>query len=65
MVKAELEGIETKLAERLGLTLPCRNELVRRARAHTLDEDELVRDWHETLSSYLNYDELAEPLDPA
>lgn len=65
MVKKELEGIETQLSERLGIPMPCRNELVRRARAHVLEEDELVRDWHERLSSYLNYDELAEPLEPA
>lgn len=55
MAKAELEAIEKKLAEQHGLTENVRETLVDMDRRGDLVEDELVTDWHDALSVYLEW----------
>ena len=54
-VKEELEGIERRLAPRLGVPVrECRLKLLALSRANELEEDALVADWYEAYQSYLN-----------
>lgn len=50
---AQLERIEVKLAERLGLTGDVRSQLIQLAKDNQLVEDELVADWHAGYAWYL------------
>jgi hypothetical protein len=52
---AQLERIEAKLAERLGLTGDVRAQLIQLAKDGQLTEDELVSDWHEGYAWYLSW----------
>ena len=51
---ARLQAIEAKLAKRLGLVSNIRDQLLELAKSGQLIEDELVADWHDAYSSYLN-----------
>lgn len=53
--QAELEGIEKKLAARLGIQENVRETLILLDKNNKLVEDDLVADWHSALSSYLDY----------
>lgn len=51
----DLEAVETKLAARFNLTGNIRNQLIAMDRANNLLEDELVADWHDLYSSYMEW----------
>jgi cytosine/adenosine deaminase-related metal-dependent hydrolase len=52
--KEELEEIERKLARRQGIKRQVRRTLIEQIRNGTLVEDELVAQWHDAYSSYLD-----------
>src|SRR4051812_9870977 len=51
----ELADIEHQLAIRYDIRRNVRRVLIERDRAGELPEDELVADWHDVYSAYLNY----------
>lgn len=54
-VKEELEEIERNLARRQGIKRQVRRTLIEQIRNGTLVEDELVAQWHDAYSSYLEW----------
>jgi hypothetical protein len=53
--KADLEAIEQKLAKRFGIKDNIRATLIIKDLAGTLIEYELVADWHEAYSCYVDW----------
>ena len=53
--KAALEAIEAKLAERFSLTGDVRAQLFLMDRENRLIEDDVVADWHDKMSSYIDW----------
>ena len=53
-VKSRLEDIEKELADKLYIKENIRQELIQRAKANQLEEDELVSEWLCTYASYLS-----------
>jgi len=54
--RTELEAVEQRLAERLQIKSKCiRCALIEMDIKNILDEDELVRDWRSSYSSYIDW----------
>ena len=55
IVTEELEDIERQLGERFGVTENIREHLISLDKDDKLEEDSLVRDWHQVYSCYINW----------
>lgn len=53
-IHERLTEVEALLAKRLDISNNVREELIRLAKSHQLVEDELVAEWYELYSSYLD-----------